>query len=164
MPAPVDCKACYIFAWNYSLTVVRSVFGICTRSSPFLYLPLFWLTMRAVNNTTPPETWIPATYAKWKANVFEVSMASATLWLPAQVRSPRACVRTESLTHSAVHTKPYTQRRRLYAVPVIGPSFAALTRIGHVSTRVGLGSSLRGRPSQYAEQNTKLHTGPYTKP
>jgi len=53
--------------------------------SPFMYLPLFWLTMRAVNNTTPPETWIPATYAKWKANVFEVSMASATLWLPAQI-------------------------------------------------------------------------------
>lgn len=53
--------------------------------APFLYLPVFWLTMKAMASGDPVETWIPDTFTKWKAQCFDVSVASAVLWLPAQI-------------------------------------------------------------------------------
>lgn len=53
--------------------------------APFFYLPAFWFTMKAMASGDPVETWIPDTFTKWKAQCFDVSVASATLWLPAQI-------------------------------------------------------------------------------
>lgn len=53
--------------------------------SPFLYLPVFWLTLCAVDGKTDPSTWVGSTFTKWKANVVDISIASATLWLPVQI-------------------------------------------------------------------------------